>query len=69
MFVESLVQGSMTVQVRLSACRVVVGGGSRRRGKEGEEKVNGREGKGSTLYLQLTFPLQEAKGLMTYICR
>ena len=51
---ESLVQGSMTVQVRLSACRVVGGGGgggggggSRRRGKEGEEKVNGREGKHS----------------------
>jgi len=45
-------------------------GGSRRRGKEGGEKVNGREeregkgmkegeerkGKGSTLYLQLTSP-------------
>ena len=43
------------------------GGGSRRRGKEGGEKVNGREGKGvkegeerkgkgSTVYLQLTSP-------------
>ena len=67
LFVESLVQGNMTVQVRLSACDV--GGGERRRrrrrrGREGRE----REGEHSFI-CSYFLPLQEAKGLMTYICR
>ena len=37
LFVESLVQGNMTVQVRLSACDV--GGRRRRRGREGGSLV------------------------------